>query len=111
MDKENSSLKKMTNDDETYVIEMTDEGAFYITKESDGLAISPLFTSEFGSRKWLQYQIVNQMLEHRVYQFGMDCLMYLEGEYFWQNDLEENLVGPIFTDYDKAIQWRWKQKR
>lgn len=109
MGKENYSQQIV--DGMHYVIVMTDEGAFFIERESDGIVISPLFVSEFGAKKWLHYQIANDMLQHRMYQFGMDCLMFLEGEYFWQDDLNEKFFGPVFNDYTKAIKWRWKQKR
>jgi hypothetical protein len=104
MDKENSSLK---GNEDTYIITRTEEGAYFVEKDSNQVVISPLFVSEYGARKWLHYQFANDMLQHRVYQFGMDCLYFLEGDYFWQCDMDDGMIGPIFDDYYTALKWRW----
>lgn len=109
MDNANSS-PKIKKELGTFLIERTEEGAVFIVREDDGIVISPLFSSELGARKWMHHQFVNDLLRHRQYQFGYYCLMFLEGEWFWYDDLEDDICSEPFNEYTTAVKWIWSQK-
>lgn len=79
------------------------EAYFWSIKET-GVAVSPLFSSPTGASTWLKFMSDNDMMEHRVFQFGLDCLCFVDGEYIWWNDERQTVdVDDIYYDYDSAV--------
>ena len=78
--------------------------AYFWSIEDNGLAVSPLFASTDGASMWLRFMIANEMIDHRVFQFGLDCLCYIDGTYIWWSDAKQELdVENVYWDYDTAV--------
>lgn len=78
--------------------------AYFWSIEDNGLAVSPLFASTDGASMWLKYMIANDMIDHRVFQFGLDCLCFIDGTYIWWSDAKQELdVENVYWDYDTAV--------
>lgn len=93
-------------------IKMTADGqiareVFYWTNTENSIVISPLFVSEIGAKKWLNFTIANDMLECRKYQLGYHCMMFHDGNFFWYDDISEQHYGPDFEYYSDALTWKY----
>jgi hypothetical protein len=78
--------------------------AFFWSIEDNGVAVSPLFASSDGATMWLRYMIANEMIDHRVFQFGLDCLCFIDGSYIWWSDTKQELdTDDIYWEYDDAV--------
>jgi hypothetical protein len=78
--------------------------AFFWSVEDNGLAVSPLFASSDGASMWLRYMIANDMIDHRVFQYGLDCLCFIDGSYIWWSDVKQELdIDNVYWEYDVAV--------
>lgn len=91
----------LMSDNTTY----SEKPVFYWVNE-DNIAISPIFSSSDGARKWFEIEQANDLISCRKFQYGNECLMLIEGEYFWYDDANGNFTSDEFKDYNSAIKWK-----
>lgn len=88
--------------------------AYFWSLEENNVAVSPLFNSSAGASQWLKFMMANDMIDHRIFQYGIECLCFIDGEYIWYDDARQIPdVDNIFSDYDDAINYKllgWRKR-
>lgn len=83
------------------------EKPLYYWVNEDSIAISPIFSSPDGARKWFEMEQANDLISCRKFQMGNECLIFIEGEYFWYDDASGEFTSEEFSTYNEAIMWKF----